>query len=177
MGFYWALSWTSDPQDTNEKWESFSHNKRAVRVKTTVGKLMDKIMHLPDRYYMLNYHIGKVEYHDPQEIKEWIKKSHYTEFLDSLGQSTALALMAIRNVFSSEEEIRLVYSHKLQEDNQWVEHNIKIENDLCRHLFIWDGVIDDILFDPDTTQQEFYRYIRDFKDSNVNCSFKISSTA
>lgn len=177
MEKYWALSWTYEGKDKLWQWENFSREKEAVRIKTTIRNLLDRIMFIENEFYMLNYHIGKVEYHSEKEIKDWLSKSHYTAFLDSLGQSTALSLMALKSELSGENEIRLVYSHTPRGQNQWVDNNVTIEGKLCRHLFRWNDFIEEVLFSPFMSDSECQKAETLLHGLNVNCPMNKSRSA
>ena len=42
---FYALCWTERPTATKKDWKSFSHRKPAVRISTTIGKLLDRHQH------------------------------------------------------------------------------------------------------------------------------------
>lgn len=175
MNKYWGLSWTIDDVESYANWLNFSHNNLAVRVKTTVHKLLDRIMNLQNIYFMIDYHIGKVEYCNEKEILDWISNSSYLDFIDSLGQSTAISLMTLCDDLTDEKEIRLVYSYGPQEDNKWVKENVIIADGLCRHPFSWENVVDEIIFGPSTTQKEYIDSNDILNTLNIRCPINKSS--
>lgn len=52
---YYALCWTERPTATKTDWKNFSHRKPAIRISTTVGKLLDRLMRFEDPIYMHRY--------------------------------------------------------------------------------------------------------------------------
>ena len=143
-------SWTFNHGESRTFWHAFSHGKTAVRIQTTAGKLLNGVMSLENRFYMLSHFIGKVWYHPPADIIRWVNNSHYTDFLDSLGQGAVLSLMALRDNFAPEEEARLVYWRQDQADNDWVAKNVAVDGNLCRVPFDWANLIDEVVIGPDT---------------------------
>lgn len=169
-----ALSWTIDETEKKDVWSMFSHGKPSIRVKTTARKLLDKLMNTNDRYFMLHHHIGKVQYEKEQDILDWLNNSDYTTHLDSIGQRLSLSLMLLRTIFSSEQEIRLLYSYKPQEDNPWVEKEIIKNDKTCTLPFEWDGAIDQILLGETMGSSDENELINTLKNSNLNCNIESS---
>lgn len=65
---FFALCWTQREFAKPEDWASFSHGAEAVRISTTVGKLMDRVMSITDPEYMFRGWIVGVEYKEPHLI-------------------------------------------------------------------------------------------------------------
>jgi hypothetical protein len=171
---FYGLSWTKDKNESQEAWQYFSYGKPAVRIKSTPRKLMSRLMNNEDQFFMLHHYIGKVEYHSQDEIINYFSKTHYSHHLDSLGQGAALSLMALRNQFSSEQEIRLLYSYD-PNSNDWVRDNILQNGYLCPVPFNWHEAVDEITFSPTTTECEKLKLNTILKQHSVNCTVQNSS--
>lgn len=179
MEKYWGLCWSEDDIDSLSKWKFFSHKNRAVRIKTTVSKLLESIMNTQNIFFTIDYLIGKISYYYRLEIDDWLSESKYTDFIDSLGFSAALSLMVLdRERFSTEEEIRLLYSYGTNNDDGWADKNVKIinvdGNDVCKHPLSWKNIIEEIVFDPWSTQVEINNTIKILNDLNICCLIKKS---
>jgi hypothetical protein len=169
-----ALSWTIDADENEDSWDDFSHGEPAIRIKTTPRKLLENLMDVNDKYFMFHHHIGKVKYENEQYINDWINDPNYHVHLDSLGQSLALSLMLLRTRFSSEQEIRLLYSYKPQSDNPWVDDNIKKKDVICIVPFSWDGIIEEIILGETMDASNEASLLKTLKKHNINCNVKNS---
>jgi hypothetical protein len=145
---FFALSWTLDPDESDYSWQIFSHGVPSVRIRTTVGKLLAGIMSPHDRFYMLHHYIGRVQYRSLNDIQTWLANSHFADFLDSQGFGLALSAMTLRSKYSSEKEVRLLYSYAPQDDNPWVARNVSATAKTCAIPFDWKGVIDEVVLAP-----------------------------
>lgn len=143
-----AQSWTYSPHESYDFWDEFGHLRTAVRVQTTVFKLLKGVMSLQNRFCMLNHFLGLVNYRTEAEIRAYLQSLTLADVLDSLGQGVALSLMTLRRSLSPEREARLVYWHQPQDDNPWVAAHVRIENDRCRVPFDWNEVIDAVVIGP-----------------------------
>ena len=61
-GDFYALSWTKTTSETRAAWSKFSYEKPAIRVETTPRLLLDRLMSIDDRWFMLRHFIGLVNY-------------------------------------------------------------------------------------------------------------------
>lgn len=85
------------------------HGKKpiSVKVRSTVGKLMDAFYDEKAEFHSLSYFIGKVRYLELDEIIDYLKMENVTD-TTNIGQ--VLSLMIKRKSFAYEEEVRLIYS-------------------------------------------------------------------
>lgn len=175
---YYGLSWTEEEKDEEWRWGEFTHGKYGVRVKVSLSELLDEINNVKDEFFMLHYFVGKVSYHDRSEIDDWVSNSHYSQFLDSLGQLSALSLTVLRDDFEDEKEIRLLYSY-MPNDNDFVKSQITINglapNKVCKQPFKWDRVVKEVLIDSRMNNSEFKLYKNTLKQSGLTCAIKRSS--
>lgn len=142
-----GVCWSTDPEESMDKWDEFSRGLPTVRIQSTPGKLLAAVMNVSNPFFMLHHFIGKVQYSSQAEIETYISKPDVWEYLDSLGHELAFSVMNLRNHLSSEQEVRLVYSHS-SDGNDWVEKNVKIDGGLCRIPFQWDGIVSGITVGP-----------------------------
>jgi hypothetical protein len=174
---YYGLSWTEEETDEEWRWKSFTHGKHGVRVKVSLLKLLNEINNVEDNFFMLHYFVGKVIYHDASEIDDWVTNSHYIDFLDSLGQISALSLTKLRDDFEDEKEIRILYSY-MPNDNDFVKNRVKLSkialNIVCKHPFNWNGIVEEVLVDPRMSKQEFESYKTDLNNSGISCDIRRS---
>lgn len=177
LGFlenYYGLSWTEEPEDQEWRWEAFTHGGMGVRVKVNLGKFLDRYFDIQDQFFMLHYYVGKVSYHDAQQIEFWRDNSHYSQFLDSLGQLSALSLTALRNDFSEENEIRILYSY-MHNDNDFVSKEVSVSGILCKIPFDWQGIVDEVLYDSRMSELEINDLKNTLKSAGIKCSVQRSS--
>ena len=171
---FYGLCWTEDKNESQEAWLYFSYGKPAVRIKSTPRKLLSKLMNNDDPFFMLHHYVGKVKYHSQDEIINYFTKTHYSHHLDSLGQGAALSLMSLRNKFSSEREVRLLYSYQ-PSSSEWVNSNISQNGYLCAVPFKWHEAVDEVTFSPTTTECEKSKLKAILQEHSVNCSVQNSN--
>lgn len=170
---YYGLSWTEEEQDESWRWNDFTHGKFGVRVKVSLIDLMNEINNIKNNFFMLNYFVGKVSYHKVKEIDEWVSESHYTHFLDSLGQLSALSLMALRKDFEDEKEIRLLFSY-MPDGNEFVQNEVSVNNYICKHPFQWNSVVKEVLVDPRMAETAYLDYKKNLIKHGLTCEIKRS---
>lgn len=176
MKHYYGLSWTMEEKENPYWWVLYTHDNRGIRITTKAEKVMNEITNLENPSSMLQYRIGKVSYHDEQEIERWINEAHYSDFLDSLGQHTALSLMALRTDHSDEKEARLLYKHMPNDlDNIFTRDKVLLEESICRHPFLWNSVIDEIVLDPRLSEKDYRYHESQLRGLGITCSIRESS--
>jgi len=106
---FFALCWTERKSIKPEDWASFSHGDEAIRISTTIGKLMDRVMSINDPEYMFRSWVIGVEYKEPHLIKAMQTPSEAYARMDSQGALLAMAAATVRTQFSGEDEVRLLY--------------------------------------------------------------------
>jgi hypothetical protein len=106
---FYALCWT-DRSDHNPKdWGSFSHGKEAIRITTTVGNLLDRLMTTSDRLYMHRTWLIDVEYKNPALIQAMKNPAVVINHMESSGARLAASAAVVRTEFSCENEVRLLF--------------------------------------------------------------------
>ncbi len=163
-----GICWTGDSQESHDQWNAFSHGKLALRVSTTAEKLLAGVMNIENPFYMLSHFLGKVSYYAQRDIDQWLQDSDYQDFVDSLGQRFASAMLVLRECFEEEQEARLLYWYSPKR-NDWVRQHVKIEGELCRVPFDWRGVMDVVTTAPGISNYEFAEIQRFFGKLNVKC--------
>lgn len=146
---FYGQCWTVK-KESDALWRIYSHDKKGVRIKTTVQKLMKAVVYgneLFPRTSRANI-IGKVNYMTQKEIEKWVH-SLKTVSLGDMRNS----LFMKRMEFEHEDEVRLII-HKLtseEDDAKGIEHqfvDIKF-NPL--------ETIDEVTFDPRLSEEVFKR--------------------
>ena len=113
-GSFFALCWTQKPDPTSSDWGNFSHGGPAVRVSTTVGKLMDRTMFVGDASYMHRVWLIEAIYEDSSEIVRMRNPGGVYARLESQGALLALSAATVRSCHSAEDEIRLLFDGSVQ---------------------------------------------------------------
>lgn len=111
-GQCWTLASVSDAL-----WRIYSPYKIGVRVRTTVGKLLNAIWK-DDRFDNLKYFIGKVEYHSQAVLLKKFQDP-LTHMLDATGRGPVMSLLLKRTAFQHEREVRLIF-HDTQDSKDQV---------------------------------------------------------
>lgn len=176
VGHYYVSPWTYDPVENPYSWRLYTRDCMGIRIKSTVGKIMDEMLNLDNPFHMLQFHAGTVDYYEKEEIDAWLSQSHYTDFLDSLGQKSVSSLMALRNKFSDEKEVRFILGHKPSNtDNLFIATHVTIEDGILKHPINWLSVIDEVVLDPWISDEEFAETERQLRAYGLTCEIKHSS--
>lgn len=143
---FYALCWTSRPTPQQSDWVNFSHGKEAVRVSTTAGKLMDRMMCAADPRYMHRPWLIEVDYQDAALIQAMQKPQEVYDRMESPGALLALSAAVICSEFSTEDEIRLLFDASIKPPLPGL---VNLANpDLVRIPFNWGGFIDNRVCGP-----------------------------
>ena len=137
---FYALCWTERPTATKKDWKSFSHRKPAVRISTTIGKLLDRLMDPDDPYYMLRYWVIRVDYKDPTLIQAMQNPGEVYQRMETTGAMLALSAAVIRTQYSDQKEIRLLFDASINPQQQNVTYQEAPK--LVRIPFDWNGFVD-----------------------------------
>ncbi len=141
---FYALCWTDRATHQKSDWDSFSHGKKAVRISTTVGKLMDRIMKPSDQCYMHRSWLVNVEYNDPSFIQAMKTPNEVCNRMESSGSLLAASAAVVRTQFSNEDEVRLLFDSSI---NPPLPDLIYLTNrQLLRIPFDWIDFVDNEVF-------------------------------
>jgi hypothetical protein len=100
-GQCWTLHRASDAM-----WQIYSEKKNAVRVRTTVGKLIDSLCAADGNWADATCFIGEVDYLSETKLKAFGRKI----FKDGVTPTAiARSLLVKRNAYEHEREVRLIY--------------------------------------------------------------------
>lgn len=135
-----ALCWTHREKAHPSDWSSFSHGRDAVRVSTTVGKLMDRVMRVDDPAYMHRAWLIEVDYDDPVVIGGMQNPAEVYRRMESQGALLALSAAVVRTENSDEDEVRLLLNPSVRPEDPAA--RISGGPDLLRIPFEWAGFID-----------------------------------
>lgn len=145
-GQCWTLKKRSDAM-----WRIYSPKTDAVRVRTTVGRLIDSLCAANKGVTNDCCFIGKVDY--PPDFK--LKKFARTVFKDGLNaEAVARSLLKKRDAFEHEDEVRLIYF-----DGQ----NSKHDGGVYKYELNPHAVFDQFMIDPRMSYKDFCT----FKDEIV----------
>jgi hypothetical protein len=137
---FYALCWTRRDSAVEEDWDSFSHGKPAVRIGTTVGKLLDRVMQVNDPCYMHRSWMIDVDYKAPSLIIQMKKPTEVFDRMESTGAMLALSAAIVRTGFSDEEEVRFLFDNGVHPQCDTVVTSAN--PDLVRLPFDWRGFVD-----------------------------------
>lgn len=145
-GQCWTLQKRSDAM-----WRIYSPRTDAVRVRTSVGRLVDSLCAANKGASNDSCFIGKVDY--PPDFK--LKKFARTMFKDGLtAEAVARSLLKKRNAFKHEAEVRLIY---LEGQNK------KHDGGVYKYALDPHATFDQFMIDPRMSYQKFCT----FKDEIV----------
>lgn len=116
------------------------HGKKpiSVKVRSTVGKLMNAFYNEKDPFHNLSYFMGKVRYLEMNDIVNHLIKEHLT---DDTNVSQVLSLMIKRKSFAYEEEVRMIYTSP---DNDYS----KSTSDIYKFDIDPDIIFEEVELDP-----------------------------
>jgi hypothetical protein len=103
-----CLCWTLNA-DSDAMWRIYSHDKKGIRVKTTIRKLAEAIWDPKNRFSSLKYFIGKVQYY-PNSGNRRLFEPYFLLVYVYRRQNTGFAetLLIKRTEFEHEKEIRIL---------------------------------------------------------------------
>jgi hypothetical protein len=137
---YYALCWTQRAKATPSDWASFSHGREAIRISTTVAKLLDRLMNQSDPCYMHRTWLVEVEYKDPSVICAMKNPAEVYSRMESSGSLLALSASLVRKQFWDEKETRLLLDHSGA--LPWPRAVVTSNPDLLQVSFDWNGFVD-----------------------------------
>lgn len=133
-----ALCWTHRAEPTKSDWANFSHRKEPVRISTTVGKLMDRVMRIDDPGYMHRAWLIGVDYIDISAIQAMQTTAEVYRRMESQGALLALSAAIVRTDYSNEDEVRLLINAGILPPDPLID----VGSELIRIPFKWQGFID-----------------------------------
>lgn len=142
---FYALCWTDRQHPTNSDWENFSHGKKAVRISTTVGKLLDRLMSNNDRLYMHRFWLINVEYKNPSFIQAMKNPAVVMNHMESTGSRLAASAAVVRTQFSNEDEVRLLIDDSIKPEIPDASYFCEGNRNYLRIPFNWHGLIDNMV--------------------------------
>ena len=139
---FYALCWTDRALVRPQDWNAFSHGKKAVRISTTVGKLVDRMMTQNDGSYMHRSWVVNVEYKDPTEIMAMKTPVNAFNHMESSGAMLAASAAVVQTKYSHENEVRLLMDDSFSPSIPGIIYESKKK--LVRIPFDWSGFVDKI---------------------------------
>jgi len=137
-GQCWTLHTASDAM-----WRIYSDKKDSVRIRTTVGKLIDSLCTAQGEWADATCFIGKVDYRGEARLKNFAR----TIFKDGITtQAIARSCLVKRNAYRHEREVRLIY----------IEHtNEKHANGIYKYDIDPHTLIDQVMIDPRVNYEKY----------------------
>jgi hypothetical protein len=102
-GQCWTLHTVSDAM-----WRLYSKGTDGVRIRTTVGKLIDSLSISEPKHAGMSCFIGKVRYQNNKDLVKFAD-THFANGIGTNGVKIAETLLIKRKAFEHEKEVRLVY--------------------------------------------------------------------
>lgn len=143
---FYALCWTHRVEPTAADWGSFSHGMPAIRIGTTVGKLLDRVMAMSDPGYMHRSWLVDVKYMEPHLIQQMKTPDEVYSRMESTGSMLALSAAVVRTTFSGEDEVRFLFDNGIHP--AWGAVTASSSPDLIRLPFDWNGFVDEAVQSP-----------------------------
>lgn len=107
---YFAQCWTLR-YESQSLWSEYAPLQDGVRVRTTIGKLIEVFRKHPLSKNDYSWFMGQVDYLPIDEIKKWVGKELPYEDVDyhsPLGQAHTLLIKL--NQYSHEQEVRIIFN-------------------------------------------------------------------
>lgn len=143
---FYALCWTRRARPTDEDWASFSHGVPVIRIGTTVGKLLDRVMSMSDSAYMHRSWLVDVEYMEPHLIQQMKTPDEVLGRMESTGSMLALSAAVVRTAFNDENEVRFLFDNGI--NPLWNAVTTSKSPDLVRLPFDWNGFVEETIHYP-----------------------------
>ena len=147
FGFHddvYGQCWTSHAA-SDAMWRIYSEKKDAIRVRTTVGQLLDSLCAANGDWAHTTCFIGKVVYMSDKNLSAFAG----TIFRDGITpHAVARSLLVKRNAYKHENEVRLIFIEP---------GNNKHLNGLYRHGIDPSALFDQAMADPRLPYEKFLR--------------------
>jgi len=156
---WYGQCWTEN-DDTDAMWRIYSHDKTAVRVRTTARKLFSAVYDNTDKYASLKYFIGKVDYKNKSEIISFMNSITFTEMISGGGNNIFAELLCVkRTEFNHENEIRILVDDVDEKKGFNGLYKIDIEP---------ESLFDEICLDPRLSNSDVLKLTSKIKSMGVS---------
>ena len=167
---YFGSCWSTD-NNSQRSFKNFDQSNDAIIIQSTVRKVLVELMNTENVFYALNYHVRPILYAPRADLNQFIEQTPIEDYMEPSGGRLAQTLFMLPDDFSDENEVRFVYWHQIT-NNEWSSKNIircknSEEKLLCKHPFDWDRVIDDVIFDPDSSDYVIEKQHDELKKAGV----------
>jgi len=162
---YYAQCWTT-VEECDGLWRNFRGKSIAIRIKSSIRKIMNAFYDIKNVYHSSSYFIGHVSYFSEREIIDFFSKD--IKISDFSGQALLFeqTLFIKRKQFSYENEVRLTF--KKPNDKKMDLSLIKNkwdDSDIFEYSIDPNEIIEDILIEPlidvveyEKLKREIYSY-------------------
>lgn len=141
--------WTTE-KASDAMWQIYSKNKDAIRVRTTVGKLIKSLGDVHGEWSASTCFIGRVNYIREDELKDFGRNVFKQA---DKSQAIAKSLLAKRRAYMHEKEVRIIYIDR---------HKSKHPKGVYKYHFDPRGVIDQIMVDGRMKHSDFASFKNKF---------------
>ena len=141
---FYGQCW-STLEESDAMWRIYSPDKNGVKVRTTIGKLLDALNNAPEKNG--ECFIGKVSYLKDRILRKKLQDASWLsqEVVNSTTQANSLLFKRLE--FEHEAEVRLLYLS-----------NSPATNNLFNYFLEPRAVFDEIQFDPRISDEIFQAY-------------------
>lgn len=132
-------------------------NQRAVKVKTTVGRLFESFYDFNNQFHNLSYFIGKVDYIPKGNIPAFLTSSlglAAHALMNTSNISQMMTLLTKREEFEYESELRLLYC----EPNRGLGNQLAFQYNINPNALFDEAILDP--FTPDISYPRLVAIIR-----------------
>lgn len=139
---WYGQCWTSG-EESDAMWRIYSPEKNAVRVSTTVGKLFDAVSGSLNKWILLQFFIGAVEYLTEDALHTFLSSTSFADLaLGGQNDRFAETLLLKRTAFEHEKEVRVLFCdvHKKYQGPAVV---LPIDTDALIDQLVLDPRLDD----------------------------------
>jgi hypothetical protein len=147
---YYGQCWTTNGKENDALWRIYSPDKNGVRVKVPLENLGKSFFNYHSQNCRESCFLGKVAYLRQRELLEMITNKNDNLDKDKMPLKQARSLFVKRKEFEHENEFRLVYHHKLTNN----EDLYKFDFDPLEHF-------SQLVFDP-RMDENCYSAFKDF---------------
>lgn len=146
---FYGQCWTQT-RESDAMWRIYSPAKNGARITTTPRKLLQSLF-IDTGNQIKNYScfLGKVNYYSTQKLKEHLDQNAVYWLIEPSGKGMIQSLLFKRKPFKHENEVRLLINTKFKTQRGEFTYPYRF-NPL--------EIIDDIVFDPRISFDEFREY-------------------
>lgn len=158
--------------ESDALWRIYSSDKRSVRIKSSIGKLIAGIVESPELNPMDLFKIsaGIVSYHTEEYLNNLFEQLDFAKMLDSISSFIIDSSFQKRIEFTHEQEVRIVARIAISKDEKENQKEIVKEFSINPN-----HIIEEVTFDPRCTNNFYSIYSNLIKKSGFKHTINRSS--